>query len=45
MDKEWEIQLKQLQGELILFKESIRETAQDIIREGYSSGKRTSALS
>lgn len=37
MEKEWELQLQQLQGELILFKESIRETANDIVKEGFSS--------
>ncbi len=36
LDQEWEAQLKQLQGELILMKESIRETALDIIKEGFS---------
>jgi hypothetical protein len=35
--KEWEIQLKQLEGELILMKDSIRETALDIIKEGFSA--------
>lgn len=36
MEKEWEAQLEHLRGELILMKESIRETAMDIIKEGYS---------
>ena len=37
IEKEWEIQLQQLRGELILMKESIKETAMDIISEGFSS--------
>lgn len=36
ISKDWEIQLQQLRAELILFKESIRETSDDIIREGFS---------
>lgn len=36
IDKEWEAQLAHLRGELILMKESIKETAQDIIKEGFS---------
>jgi len=36
IDKEWEIQLKQLQAELILMKDSIKETATDIMSEGFS---------
>ena len=36
MEKEWETQLEHLRGELILMKDSIRETATDIIAEGYS---------
>lgn len=36
IDKEWEAQLEHLRGELILMKESIKETAQDIIAEGFS---------
>ncbi|HCS19555.1 MAG TPA: hypothetical protein DIW47_03145 [Bacteroidetes bacterium] len=36
IDKEWEAQLEHLRGELILMKESIRETAVDIIKEGFS---------
>jgi len=36
MEEAWEIQLKQLQGELILFKESIRETAMEILKEKFS---------
>jgi len=35
LDKEWEAQLEHLRGELILMKESIRETSDDIIKEGY----------
>lgn len=36
IDKEWEMMLEQLRGELILLKESIKETAVDIIKEGFS---------
>ncbi|MDX5320134.1 MAG: hypothetical protein LPK45_03580 [Bacteroidota bacterium] len=36
LDKEWEAQLEHLRGELILMKASIRETALDIIKEGFS---------
>ncbi|TNE82059.1 MAG: hypothetical protein EP332_01920 [Bacteroidetes bacterium] len=36
IDKEWEVMLEQLRGELILLKESIKETSVDIINEGYS---------
>ena len=36
LDKEWEAQLEHLRGELILMKESIRETSEDIIKEGFS---------
>jgi len=36
LDKEWEAQLEHLRGELILMKESIRETSDDIIKEGFS---------
>lgn len=36
LNKEWEIQLQQLRAELILMKESIKETANDIIKENYS---------
>ena len=36
IDKEWEAQLAHLRGELILMKESIKETAEDIIKEGFS---------
>ncbi len=36
MEEAWEAQLKHLQGELILFKESIRETAMDILKEKFS---------
>lgn len=36
MEKAQETQLKQLEGELIIMKESMRETAMDIIKEGFS---------
>lgn len=36
LDKQWEAQLEHLRGELILMKASIRETALDIIKDGYS---------
>lgn len=36
IDKEWEVMLEQLRGELILLKESIKETSTDIIKEGFS---------
>ncbi len=36
IDKDWEVQLEHLRGELILMKESIRETSRDIIKEGFS---------
>lgn len=36
LNKEWEIQLQQLRAELILMKESIKETAADIIKENFS---------
>ena len=36
LNKEWEVQLQQLRAELILMKESIKETSDDIIKEGFS---------
>ncbi len=36
LDKNWEVQLKQLRAELILMKESIKETSDDIIKENFS---------
>ncbi|MBI1222187.1 MAG: hypothetical protein GC180_06240 [Bacteroidetes bacterium] len=36
LDKQWEAQLDHLRGELILMKASIRETALEIMQEGYS---------
>jgi len=36
IDKKWEINLQQLRAELILFKEAIKETSRDIIKENYS---------
>jgi hypothetical protein len=36
IEKEWEAELAHLRGELILMKESIKETAMDIIKEGFS---------
>ena len=36
IDKKWEINLQQLRAELILFKEPIKETSKDIIKENYS---------
>lgn len=37
LDKNWEVQLQQLRAELILMKESIKETSDDIIKEGFSN--------
>lgn len=37
IDAIWEAQLTQLRGELILMKESIKETALEVIAEGYSN--------
>jgi len=37
LDKNWEIQLQQLRAELILMKESIKETSEEIIKEGFSN--------
>lgn len=37
LNQDWELQLQQLRAELILMKESIKETSVDIIKEGYSS--------
>ena len=36
LDHTWEVQLQQLRAELILMKESIKETSKDIIKEGFS---------
>lgn len=36
LNNEWEVQLQQLRVELILMKESIKETSKDIIKENYS---------
>lgn len=36
LNHDWEVQLQQLRAELILMKDSIKETATDIIKEGYS---------
>lgn len=37
LNNEWEVQLQQLRVELILMKESIKETSKDIIKENYSA--------
>lgn len=37
IDKNWEVQLQQLRAELILMKESIKETSEEIIKEEFSN--------
>lgn len=36
LSHDWEVQLQQLRAELILMKDSIKETANDIIKGGYT---------
>lgn len=36
IDERWQIQLEHLKREIILFKDAIKETAEEILREGYS---------